>query len=102
MSVNSDHNLTYFVQTRDRDKTVLRIPESHSLHICPSSCGRKIAFRAYQNGQKANNSFMYIKEEDAVSGHYEDNIEEAIGMLLEVLDPEPKAFLLYFNCIDDF
>jgi hypothetical protein len=102
MSVNSDHNLTYFVQTRDRDKTVLRIPESHSLHICPSSCGRKIAFRAYQNGQKANNSFMYIKEEDAVSGHYEDNIEEAIDMLLEVLNPVPKAFLLYFNCIDDF
>ncbi len=102
MSADTDHNLTYFVQTRDRNKTVLRIPESHSLHVCPSSCGRKIAFRAYQNGQQANTSFLYVKEEDAVSGRYEDNIEEAIDMLLQVLDPAPKAFLLYFNCIDDF
>jgi hypothetical protein len=102
MPVNTDHKLAYFVQSRDRKKTVLHIPESHSLHICPSSCGRKIAFRAYKNGQKANVSFMYIKEEDAVSGHYEANIEEAVDMLLEVLDPAPKAFLLYFNCIDDF
>jgi hypothetical protein len=102
MPVNTDNNLTYFIQTRDRNKTVLRIPESHSLHICPSSCGRKIAFRAYRNGQKANHSFMYIKEEDAVTGRYEISIEEAVDMLLEMLDPVPKAFLLYFNCIDDF
>lgn len=102
MPGNTDHNLTYFFQTRDRNKTILCIPESHSLHICPSSCGRKIAFRAYRNGQKDNTSFLYIKEEDAVSGHYEDNIEEAIETLLEVLEPAPKAFLLYFNCIDDF
>jgi nitrogenase molybdenum-iron protein alpha/beta subunit len=99
---SNELNLTYFVQTRGKNKTVLRIPESHSLHICPSSCGRKIAFRAYQNGQKANTSFMYIKEVDAVSGDYENSIEEAVEMLLDVLDPAPKAFILYFNCIDDF
>ncbi len=29
-------------------------------------------------------------------------ISAAVEELLEVLEPAPKAFVLYFNCIDDF
>ena len=102
MSKRLENKLTYFIPQEERRKTILRIPESHSLHICPSSCGRRNAIRAYKNGEKEFISFLYISETDAGTGNYEQNIDKAISELMSVLTPQPKAFLLYFNCIDDF
>ncbi len=102
MSTDANSTITYYVPQNNRKKTVLRVPECHNLHICPSSCGRRHAIRALKNGEKHLVSFLYISEDDAISGSYEKNISEAISELLSVLDPKPKVFLLYFNCIDDF
>lgn len=102
MGKRVQNNLLYYIPNRSRSKTILRIPESHSLHICPTACGRRNAIRALQNGEKEFLSFLYIGEEDAVSGQYVENIGDAVEELLEVLEPVPKAFVLYFNCIDDF
>jgi nitrogenase molybdenum-iron protein alpha/beta subunit len=102
----SDHTnvntLSYYIPNRNKRKTILRIPESHSLHVCPSACGRRNAIRAIKNGEKEFMSFLYISETDLVSGHYEEIIGDAIDTLLQVLHPIPKAFVIYFNCIDDF
>ncbi|SHH97555.1 Nitrogenase component 1 type Oxidoreductase [Sporobacter termitidis DSM 10068] len=102
MSEKNESALSYYIPNRSRKKTILRIPESHSLYVCPSACGRRIALRAYENGEKNFLSFLYIAEEDAVSGQYESNIYEAIAELVTVLDPPPKAFTLYFSCVDNF
>lgn len=102
MSKAVGNKLLYYIPNRARPKTILRIPESHSLHICPSACGRRNGIRALQNGEKEFLSFLHIREEDAVSGTYLDNIGAAVEELLEVLEPPPKALMLYFNCIDDF
>lgn len=102
MSKGVQNQLLYYIPNRSRPKTILRIPESHSLHICPPACGRRSAIRALQNGEKEFLSFLYMKEEDAVSGQYLENITAAVTELLAVLEPVPKAFVLYFNCIDDF
>jgi hypothetical protein len=102
MSDKSENTLRYFIPNRNRKKTILRIPESHSLHICPSACGRHTALRALKNGEKEFMSFLYITEADMVSGHYEEIIGDAVETLLRVIRPVPRAFVIYFNCIDDF
>ena len=58
--------------------------------------------RALKNGEAEHLSFLYITETDVISGEYERIIGGAIEELLEVLEPKPKAFLIYVNCIDDF
>lgn len=98
----AENTLAYYIPNRNKQKTILRIPESHSLHVCPSACGRRNAIRAIKNGEKNYISFLYVTEHDMVSGHYEQIIGDAVRTLLEVIEPSPKAFVIYFNCIDDF
>jgi nitrogenase molybdenum-iron protein alpha/beta subunit len=69
--------------------------------VCPSACGRRIAIRALNEGEKNTVSFLYITEADLASGHYEDMIGDAIGELLAALEQTPKAFIIIFKCIDD-
>lgn len=94
--------LAYYAPVRDRKHTVLRVPQSHSLHICPSACSRRNVINAIRYGDRRNISCLHITEADIVSGHYENIIGDAIADLLEVLMPQPRIFLLYFKCIDDF
>ena len=97
-----DNALAFFIPHHGRPKISLRVPESHSLHVCPAACGRRNGLRALKNGEAEHLSFLYITETDVISGEYERIIGSAIEELLEVLEPEPKAFLIYVNCIDDF
>ncbi len=97
-----ENHLLYYIPNRDRKKTILHIPESHNLHICPLACGRRNAIRALQNREKDQHSFLYITEEDAISGEYVENIGAAVEELLALLEPTPRAIILHFNCIDDF
>ena len=95
-------NLEYFIPQHGRAKISLRVPESHSLYICPPACGRRVGLRSIKNGEFDRISFMYLKEADVVTGKYLKLIPQAVEELLEVLDPAPQAFLVYVNCIDDF
>ncbi len=78
-----------------------RFPESYSLHVCPSACGRRFGLRALQCGEKEFVSFLVITEADIVSGHYENIVSDAIGELLLELAQKPRIFFIYFYCIDD-
>jgi len=73
----TENTLRYFIPNRNRKKIILRTPESHSLYICPSACGRHRALRALKNDEKDFMSFIYITEADMVSGHYEEIIGDA-------------------------
>lgn len=94
--------LSYHIPKHRKEKVTLRIPESHSLHICPPACGRRNGIRSVKNGEKEHISFLYITQTDLISGRYEALIGNAVEELLRVLKPSPKAFQLYVNCIDDF
>ena len=95
-------NLEYFIPQHGRAKISLRVPESHSLYICPPACGRRVGLRSIKNGEFERISFLYLKEADVVTGKYLKRIPQAVAELLDVLDPTPQAFLVYVNCIDDF
>ena len=93
--------LYYFVPDKKRKKTTLQIPESHDLHVCPGACGRRHALRAVRSGEKQRVSFLQMTQADLVFGDYIKKTVEAVGELLKVLEPAPKAITLYFNCVDD-
>ncbi|NMA69465.1 MAG: nitrogen fixation protein NifE [Desulfitobacterium sp.] len=94
--------LSFFIPHHGRPKISLRVPESHSLHVCPAACGRRIGLRSLNNGEADYSSFLYITEADVISGDYENMVADTIEELMEVLTPPPKAFLIHVNCIDDF
>lgn len=95
-------NLAYYAPERERQHVMPRVPQSHSLHICPSACSRRNVITAMKYGDKQNISCLHITEADVISGNYENIIGDAIADLLEILTPPPRIFLLYFKCIDDF
>lgn len=94
--------LSWFIPHHGRPKVTLRVPESHSLHICPPACGRRSGIRAIRNGSKGEVSFLSLTEADVSGGGYEDLVGRAVDTLLSVLRPAPRAFQLYVNCIDHF
>jgi nitrogenase molybdenum-iron protein alpha/beta subunit len=101
--INSlESSISYFTPSHGRTESGFNVPESHKLFICPSACGRRHAIHALSNGEKDAVSFLYITEADVVTGRYEQIIGDAIGELLTELKETPRAFIVYFNCIDDF
>lgn len=51
-------HLSYSVPEERRRKRILRIPESHSLYVCPQSCARRQAIRALRNGESDRMAFF--------------------------------------------
>ncbi len=95
-------HLSYSIPDRPRKKRILRIPESHSLYVCPQSCSRRQAIRAFRNGEADRMSFLQISQADLVSGDYEGQVADAVARLLDALPEPPRVMQLYVNCIDDF
>ncbi len=95
-------HLSYSIPDRPRKKRILRIPESHSLYVCPQSCCRRQAIRAFRNGEADRMAFLQISQADLVSGDYEGQVADAVARLLEALPTPPRVMQLYVNCIDDF
>ena len=95
-------HLSYSIPDRPRKKRILRIPESHSLYVCPQSCSRRQAIRAFRNGEADRMSFLQINQADLVSGDYEGQVADAVARLLDALPEPPRVMQLYVNCIDDF
>lgn len=80
------------------------MPESYQLFVSPAACGRHGAIGACMQGRKNRVSYLYLSEEDIVSGDYEDLILEAAGELLDCLEKrgrKPKVLMIFVSCIDD-
>ncbi len=94
--------LTYQVPDNGRKKTVLRIPESHALYLCPMACGRRQGIRAFKNGQEGHSSFLTFTQADIALGDYIGMVHDAVTQVLDAVHPRPRLLMLYVNCIDDF
>lgn len=94
--------LSYQIPDAGHRKTILRIPESHSLYVCPPACGRRQGIRALRNGLAEHVSFLQVSQADVIAGDYEGRIVDAVGELLGTVRPRPRVVQLYVNCIDDF
>ena len=94
--------LMYQISTARRKKRSLRIPESHTLYLCPNSCARRHGLRAVRNGILDDVSFLRFSQADVVTGAYEARVFEACDRLLSALPRRPRVIALHVNCIDDF
>ncbi len=95
-------HLAYSIPAKDRKKTLMRIPESHSLYVSPQSCARRQAIRAHKNGEADRSSFLQLTQADLVSGAYEGQVIGAVRELLRVLPQPPRVVQIFVNCVDDF
>lgn len=80
------------------------LPESYHLFVSPAGCGRHGALGACLDGRKNRVSYLFLKEEDIVSGGYEDTLIQAVQELLthlEKCDRMPKVLGIFVSCIDD-
>lgn len=85
-------------------KAAQLLPESYHLFISPAGCGRHGALGACLDGRKNRVSYLFLKEEDIVSGGYEDTLIEAVQKLLTHLEKcgrTPKVLGIFVSCIDD-
>ncbi len=94
--------LAYQIPDDGRKKTILRIPESHTLYLCPAACGRRQGIRALKNGEADHASFLTLSQADVALGDYLSMVHDAVARLLDALTPAPRVLTLYVNCIDDF
>lgn len=80
------------------------VPESYQLFVSPAACGRHGALAARMEERKNRVSYLFLSEEDIVSGGYEDSIIEAAAKLLKHLERRkqmPKVLMIFVSCIDD-
>lgn len=94
--------LSYQIPDNGRKKTLLRIPESHTLYLCPGSCGRRQGIRALKNGEADHASFLTFSQADIALGDYIGMVHDAVDEVLDAIEPTPRVIALYVNCIDDF
>lgn len=80
------------------------IPESYTLFVSPAACGRHGALAARMEDRKNRVSYLFLSEDDIVSGGYEDLLIQAVDKLLKHLEKchkVPKVLTLFVSCIDD-
>ena len=80
------------------------VPESYQLFVSPAACGRHGALAACLDGRKSRVSYLYLKEENIVSGDYEHILINAVHEILEYLKKRnrtPKVLSIFVSCIDD-
>ena len=80
------------------------VPESYQLFVSPAACGRHGALAARMEDRKSRVSYLFLKEEEIVSGGYEDSIINASEKILLHLKRKgrmPKVLMIFVSCIDD-
>ena len=80
------------------------VPESYQLFVSPAACGRHGALAARMEDRKSRVSYLFLSEEDIVSGGYEDSIIKSAETLLTHLERRgkmPKVLMIFVSCIDD-
>lgn len=75
------------------------VPESHSLFICPFSCGRHNAVGAELHGYRDHLSYLFIDQKDIALGTIPEDILSAVSEILAEKESRPKVILLYFSCV---
>lgn len=78
-----------------------RIPETFTLHVAPSACGRRMCIGTYRHGTWKYRAHLYISEEDLVMNSYDDLIADAVGEMLQKVKPRPRGIVIALTCIDD-
>lgn len=85
-------------------KTGHLVPDSYQLFVSPAACGRHGALAACLEKRKNRVSYLFLTEEDIVSGGYEERIIEGAGKLLAHLEKRnrmPRVLMIFVSCIDD-
>lgn len=80
------------------------VPDSYQLFVSPAACGRHGALAACMENRKNRVSYLFLSEDDIVSGGYEDLIVQGARQLLTHLEKvkrTPKALMIFVSCIDD-
>ena len=80
------------------------VPESYQLFVSPAACGRHGALAARMEDRKSRVSYLFLSEDDIVSGGYEDSIIKSAQKLLAHLNRRgkmPKVLMIFVSCIDD-
>ena len=80
------------------------VPESYQLFVSPAACGRHGALAARMEDRKSRVSYLFLSEDDIVSGGYEDSIIKSAQKLLAHLKRRgkmPKVLMIFVSCIDD-
>ncbi len=77
------------------------VPESQMLFVIPFACGRHGALGGVINNIKNRVHYLYIDENDIVSGNYENLIPDAVDELFEFLEKRPKVLYIFVSCLDD-
>lgn len=95
-------DLSRLLPREPRNRTMPRIPGSHTLYVGPRGCLRRHALRAFRRGERGSVSFLQLPEEDLVSGAYEERIVAGAAELLRRLSTPPGILFIALFCADDF
>ncbi|WP_172135909.1 nitrogenase component 1 [Adlercreutzia sp. ZJ473] len=95
-------DLRYRTRLPQRHRDRLRVPESHTLFVCPPACGRRHALRVLENGASDDYSFCFLSPSDIALGDYERRLPLVVADLAARLPERPRVVTLVFNCVDDF
>lgn len=85
-------------------KVAQLVPESYQMFVSPAACGRHGALAACIEDRKKRLSYLFLSEDDIVSGGYEDLIIQGAKKLLahlEKVKKTPKVLMIFVSCIDD-
>ena len=96
-----DNSLTFHTGHSLHSKDIIRIPESHTLHVGPAACARRHVIKAIEKNDAQNVSHLAISEDDLATGAYEQQIVDALSDLLAMLPKQPRIILICLKCIDD-
>lgn len=85
-------------------KVAQLVPESYQMFVSPAACGRHGALAACIEDRKKRISYLFLSEDDIVSGGYEELIIQGAQKLLahlEKVKKTPKVLMIFVSCIDD-
>ena len=83
--------------------TNMLVPESHQIYICALGCLRGVVLTAAEMGTMNRFSSIVVEEHHLYDGTMEDMIVQAVGEILNGLQPYvPKACFVYPSCVHHF
>lgn len=83
--------------------TNMLVPESHQIYICALGCLRGVVLTAAEMGAMHRFSSIVIEEHHLYDGTMEDTIVQAVGEILNGLQPYvPRACFVYPSCVHHF
>ena len=78
------------------------IPESHEIFVCAQSCLRGVVLTAAEMGALDRFSTVTIEESNVLTGNMEAQIIDGVSQIIEEMENQPRAVLVYTSCIHHF